>query len=752
MKTVWQLFRQPLKTFVGVILIALAVAILGVCLGQALMARKTVERLEYDFTTIALPTGNYNVKYSTRYPGSLVYINSMNEEVEAWVEQVIEENPELVVGRSYTGLASAYLPELAADNYTSYDSLVYRAGKAPQTQLVTIQDCAMFVVTLEVIGEPEPMVYNRTLNEPDPATGEDVHIAVTEKVQIVLQARIDQVLCLAENQTAPTGWPIELTLEVGSMEEWEDLELEVGKQYIVNGIDYFDNSIYLGQYIQLTLELNGKSLAAYDKNCIHIVTEEENEMWMKIYSYPLLAVYSDVCDLSDGLEKWFDPYTGELTIRSQSVLIFGQDSPGMKPFEQYHTAKMTLRDAASLPKFSYDDGSILHTRTVSVDGEEQIISWEEYKALYSMPTIAPLEGSVEEFLAENQFWSDWLSYQQINTHAFPVFAVEKLDYIADFNRGLTRITQGREFTQEEMESGAKVCVISETLAQINGLTVGDTISPQFYDFDINTPYGIFVSDNSAGLNTSSLANPYHFNETTGFAGEVEKYTIVGIYRQNQIWQNIEENVYAFTPNTIFVPKESVDAPLDYSELGLFNVLVLKNGTYTEFDKILLDKEFETMSLPKGGEEEMFIYCDQGYMAMSENVMDFAELAQQVLIVGIVVYGIVLVLFLLLYPGRQGKNLRTMANFGTPRKDKIAHVLVSSLGILLPGTILGSLLAMILWGVVVGRLLTVSGAMFSLTLDLGTLALIALAQLLLALALTLLLAIPMTKHENLMKRK
>jgi hypothetical protein len=665
---------------------------------------------------------------------------------------VIEENPELVVGRSYTGLASAYLPELAADNYTSYDSLVYRAGKAPQTQLVTIQDCAMFVVTLEVIGEPEPMVYNRTLNEPDPATGEDVHIAVTEKVQIILQARIDQVLCLAENQTAPTGWPIELTLEVGSMEEWEDLELEAGKQYIVNGIDYFDNSIYLGQYIQLTLELNGKSLAAYDKNCIHIVTEEENEMWMKIYSYPLLAVYSDVCDLSDGLEKWFDPYTGELTIRSQSVLIFGQDSPGMKPFEQYHTAKMTLRDAASLPKFSYDDGSILHTRTVSVDGEEQIISWEEYKALYSMPTIAPLEGSVEEFLAENQFWSDWLSYQQINTHAFPVFAVEKLDYIADFNRGLTRITQGREFTQEEMESGAKVCVISETLAQINGLTVGDTISPQFYDFDINTPYGIFVSDNSAGLNTSSLANPYHFNETTGFAGEVEKYTIVGIYRQNQIWQNIEENVYAFTPNTIFVPKESVDAPLDYSELGLFNVLVLKNGTYTEFDKILLDKEFETMSLPKGGEEEMFIYCDQGYMAMSENVMDFAELAQQVLIVGIVVYGIVLVLFLLLYPGRQGKTLRTMANFGTPRKDKLAHVLLSALGILLPGTILGAVLGLALWGVVVGRLLTVSGAMFSLTLDLGTLALIALAQLLLALALTLLLAIPMTKHENLMKRK
>ena len=147
-----------------------------------------------------------------------------------------------------------------------------------------------------------------------------------------------------------------------------------------------------------------------------------------------------------------------------------------------------------------------------------------------------------------------------------------------------------------------------------------------------------------------------------------------------------------------------------------------------------------------------MYYDQGYSKVMDSFHNYEKLVRQVLVVGIVVYGIILGLFLLLYPGRQGKALRTMANFGAPRKDKIAHVLLSALGILLPGTVLGAALGATLWGVVIGRLLTVSSALFSLTLDFGTLALISLAQLALAMLLVALLAIPMTRHSNLMKRK
>ena len=116
----------------------------------------------------------------------------------------------------------------------------------------------------------------------------------------------------------------------------------------------------------------------------------------------------------------------------------------------------------------------------------------------------------------------------------------------------------------------------------------------------------------------------------------------------------------------------------------------------------------------------------------------------------VLYPMVL-LYLLLFPGRQGKVLRTMATMGTPRHKKIGYMLQNSLGILLPGSVLGLAATVVLWESVMDRLLSRSDGSFSLELDVLSLCAITLAQFAAAMLLVALLAIPMTRQKNLMKR-
>ena len=755
MKSLAQLFRQPAKTIAGILLVMLAVATLHICVGQSLTADSTEKKLEYQFTTVALPTTYWNFRINSY--GDMTMLSYRNKDVDTWVQEKIAEHPELVETVSSPGLASAYIPALTVDAYHDevyqryYNKITHNAGNPVALYLnnssgryFTNYSQAMLVVQVESVDEIKENWHTITLHSGERKQAYD-HSTAT--VQVV----VEQVVGLDSNFADPTGRTITLTIEEYDKALLE--ALEPGASYIVYGMNYYDSSSTLSYMAQEMLRFAKLPENAVQAVELHYLTEAEKEAFA--VNYPHCQVPAALCgderllhtsaqvitSLAD-VGSWAGVCTVLTNDQGEFALLFTEEMLACA-----NTIVMSAKSSANMPEFNFEDGSLLETREILVDTETLTISWDEYKERYRVPTIARLEGSVEEFLATNKFWSNTLDYLEINLHAFPVLGVEKLDYIPDFARRLARITQGRDFTQEELAGGAKVCIISEQLAQINGLSVGDTIRPQFYNYDYSVPYQQYISKGKGTV----MPSAYLFGSTTEFAGEAAEYTIIGLYRQDDAWGDVHENTYAFTPNTIFVPETSVTSDMDYGEQGVFRTVILKNGCIEEFEAVISQHEFEPMY---GLEElrDLFVYYDQGYSQVKDSFHNYQELAQQVLVVGIVVYGIVLILFLLLYPGRQGKTLRTMANFGTPRKDKIAHVLVSSLGILLPGTILGAVLGIVLWGVVVGRLLTVSGAMFSLTLDLGTLALIALAQLLLALALTLLLAIPMTKHENLMKRK
>ena len=712
MKCLQQLLRQPLKFISGVIVVSLAVSILCVCLGQAVVAAKTQEKMEYHFTTIALPTTKYNYKdiEAVDSEGNIVQLTSvatqtMPEEITKWIESLEDAYPNLVTTLARPGLASAYLADVIPDNPTNhmyhYPLIGSTESRFPHNmEGISPSATAMFEIVLDQIGEVEEISFPRKMED-------GTEIRITTRVSVELIGTIRSVVSLEEGYDDPTGRTVYYTLTLPNQETLTALNFQTGQRYLICGNNYLDGEWALCGYLSENISDRLGQTVVIDKF-------NENNLVGDRYAYNNISV-----PLPERILKW------------------------------HNSVSLSARDASIFPVteyIKYSDGSGYYPlqhwdRYITDENGNQIqITQEEYSALYSVPTIVHLTGTVEEFLKseEGALWERKLAHMQVNYQAFAVLGVDKLGYIADFARETARIVEGRDFTAEELESGAKVCIISESLAAANGLKVGDSIYPRFYNYDFNDPYQGFLAEGVGIVNPAA----YRFTANTEWAGEQEEYIIVGLYRQDNAWCDVSDNPYSFTPNTIFAPKSSIFSDMDYGTQGMFQILVLQNGAIEEFRAVVEET----------GYPDLFVFYDQEYTTISDSLENYREVAQRAMMIGFVVYGVVLVLFLLFFPGSQGKALSTMKALGTPSRYKMAHVFMNSASILIPGTVIGAALGMLLWQKVIDAIAESVGAAVTLGMDAMSLVLIALAQMVLAFLLTALIAIPMSRNHGLAKRK
>ena len=83
------------------------------------------------------------------------------------------------------------------------------------------------------------------------------------------------------------------------------------------------------------------------------------------------------------------------------------------------------------------------------------------------PFVARIEGTAEEFLADpdNAEWLKILAVQDMAQHSVPILGTDSLEAMYLFANSRARITEGRSITQEEYDTGARVCVLSTALAE-----------------------------------------------------------------------------------------------------------------------------------------------------------------------------------------------------------------------------------------------------------------------------------------------
>lgn len=666
MKSIKQLLRQPVKTIAGIVLVALAVAILVTCVGQYAAAALTRSEMDRQYDTVVLTT---DADRSLSWPESGEYYEWYQDLVE---NRTVGERTDIVKTISNTGLLSAYIPQMTPDNYTRYDDF---SGNYGTGELGVPYNCTVLVVTLNEIG-------TEVAEDKVSVNGNDGSYAEIDKcASISCRGTVDQVIALQEGFNSPEGFTINLTVKAANKAALEAMDLKTGQRYLVYGMDYFDDDWFFRQQI----------------------AEDE---WNFAQPFDMSKVYKDhpLGPDYEWTENEWEWYYYENIVKDEKVYV-GFDADSLST--QLRNCSLTVCDYASLSHvvFQMDENNNilgfegLTDQRVLLEDEHSdlmqqygstLISKVEYMQMYSVPTIAELKASVGDFLnsADGKVWQTVLKSIEVNNHAFPVLAVDKLGYQAEFAREQARIVQGRDFTQAELENGEKVCIISESQAVANGLSVGDTISMQTYHHDPN------ITEHVLGTHYPNEASPYasFYSQARGFSSEPESYTIVGLYRLDN--ERGGKSSYGFTSSTLFIPKNSASGSVVTSDGGVFRSIILQNGKLDAFNE----------ALEEVGYKEMFVAYDQGYSEIVTALESYETVSSRALYVGIGAYAAVMLLFILLYPMRQGSVLVTMGSLGATRGKKLRHLLASSAGILLPGSALGAVAGGLLWEKVAAELM------------------------------------------------
>ena len=384
-------------------------------------------------------------------------------------------------------------------------------------------------------------------------------------------------------------------------------------------------------------------------------------------------------------------------------IFYGSYTASDKEYDVYYD-----RYSTEMPMLQFGQSPSAESVELMPDGSYQY--QKKYRQNKPFPDMTLLDRPLDEFLAasENELWQRRLQDLDVTLHSLPMLGTQRLESVFGFNQGTMYISEGRSFTEEEYCSGAKVCVISEAVARQNGLSVGDAIPLSQYEplqeyTDLMSfsernegvrTSGLLIhtvvtmnTENPTGSSRDLLNNPFihpYFSENK-FSTQDEQFTIVGIYRQEDWWE--ETNSYAMTPNVIFAPRNAL-ADCAYTEDmgGVYFSAVLKNGTLETFAKKLEGTDLEGKLLT----------FDQNYDSISSSVTQLHTVSTVLAMVCLACWVVVIALYILLCQNRERSNLGIMRSVGASRRQIVSYLFIS--GVLL-------FLAAVIIGVPCGRILT-----------------------------------------------
>ena len=323
-----------------------------------------------------------------------------------------------------------------------------------------------------------------------------------------------------------------------------------------------------------------------------------------------------------------------------------------------------------------------------------------------------VETTVEDVLDSDQ-WQEIITLYDQTLHSFPVIGTEYLESMYCFLKNEASIVSGRTFTQEEYDAGEKVCVISESVATNAGIQVGDTLT--FNQFHVASDYATGNESLDQGTD-GTLNNPSIGYEPIpyGFESENESFTVVGIYRLENEWEN---STYSITPNTIFVPQKaqieggfggasykeerfethwvSYDGGewveetgphvviVDNGVLGVFMSVILENGRMADFEEAIQETDYA---------DRIFLTFDQGYEAAKESVYAVISMAEKLFAITAAGWLLLLLLYILLGQSPERKNLGIMRSVGAKPKQARRYLFLSGLIPAAIGVAVGTLLS------------------------------------------------------------
>jgi len=314
--------------------------------------------------------------------------------------------------------------------------------------------------------------------------------------------------------------------------------------------------------------------------------------------------------------------------------------------------------------------------------------------------IFEIEGSIEDALNTGRYeqMRKELEAAEISLNSLQVLTTNNANSLLRFNQNRNLLVSGRLFDAQESGKGARVCLISNQLAELNGLTVGDKLSLQMYASVLGKEtVSVTLSDGvsvvSRNIWASSLYRP-----DLEITSPIE-FEIIGIL--NVLSQDSGD--YAISPNTVIIPDKSFEgvagepaSRLDVPQHTplLDDGVIIPNGQ-TEKAKAAIDGVV-------AGYSNLFRFYDQGYETLIRALSNLRFGLSWILTLAAAGWITVSFLFSVFYVARKRNETRILYAIGVSSPRRFRWVFVQSAALLL---------------IALGIMLTVSIPLYSNILDL-----------------------------------
>ena len=292
----------------------------------------------------------------------------------------------------------------------------------------------------------------------------------------------------------------------------------------------------------------------------------------------------------------------------------------------------------------------------------------------------------------------------ITLNSVSVISTQKLNSILQFNRGNLYITEGRDFTVQEHADVAPVCIMSVELAQLNGLSIGDTVPISLYPAS-------YIKGNIDKPEDNSWFRFGYESKYSDLQKE-RKYTIVGLFNTPE-WQHYAENKdITFSPNTIFIPANPREELVNIYMPTTMYAAIIDNGHAEEF--------LAEMEELEPGSSEYFVIYDQGYSEVAPTIEAFTKNARFVAMGCAAVFVLAAGVFLAFAAAKNRHDLGVMRSLGATKARTEGAFLLRCGMPAVAGGVLGALAGQALFG----RAVAVLGAEELISRPAGTLWIIA----------------------------
>ena len=650
MNPMTQLTRRPVKAAFGALLLALAGVILALSGGQFWAASRTRAGVEATYTTVAVVTGGDE---PTGDSDPSLASASAAWEAARFLEQPEQQNWSIIRSRPRVGLVSGYSPGLNPlldlYNFRSYDGgeTMDSAPDAPYTYFI------LEVLAAEVQERQDP-----------PQEGASYSESVWS-----ISGQVLGVYGLQQGLRDPTGWQTDIRFTQYYGDGDVPVRPEAGKRYLLLACTYDDTE--------------------WEERC-GIAAEILWDTNVRLDPWSL--------DIENNLIRYDQRTRQEEQVLDETLRELPPDAPGYRdPTTGAEVFNLSMNAADHLRTNVVRYSGPLETLAPDGDSGLWTMQTVDY-GRYDLPSIQELPEGVtaREIIDSTSAWQTALKALDVTNHSAPVLTVEKLEGLAEFANGNAMVTQGRSFFQQEYDSGAAVCLISESLARENGLNVGDVLPLSLYEDDPGLP-PIY-----ARVQESCNPRASVFVTQEGFRQETE-YTIIGLYRQSSEWVTTPTS---FTPNSVFAPEKSVTCRTVTGSYGVWSSLILQNGTIDRMEARLEENDL-------GG---TVTYYDQGYSDIVESLDGYTRVSRTVLWVGLALWVVVLAAYCVLFPLQEGKTALRMWTLGTVKRDITGSIWLSSAAVAVIGTVIALAVSIPGMSWAIGKLQELTGSELTMSVS------------------------------------